>query len=269
MAVMTFSENTFSPLASSSKSSKKSQNSSKKSQNKQNVTADQVDTGNVPLNSSPKVPQTEDTGKTKLMNEVQGIPVLNLDEGRSEQPETRWVIRRGGRDVPIMSTINEEEEFEDILQFTSEDVKKEVAFWNHSVVCYILGANPPWDVIEDYVFNVWDQFGVDRVSFMDNGVFLVRLKRPEQRDALLNSGYYLFENKPIIVKPWNSEAGLVKGDVDIVPVWIRMTGIPLKFWGDCLSSIAGLVGKFVKKDELTTEKIRLSYARVLVELHMG
>ncbi|XP_074288536.1 uncharacterized protein LOC141613691 [Silene latifolia] len=138
-----------------------------------------------------------------------------------------------------MSTINEEEEFEDILQFTSEDVKKEVAFWNHSVVCYILGANPPWDVIEDYVFKVWDQFGVDRVSFMDNGVFLVRLKRPEQRDALLNSGYYLFENKPVVVKPWNSEADLVKGDMDIVPVWIRMTGIPLKFWGDCLSSIAG------------------------------
>ncbi|XP_074300122.1 uncharacterized protein LOC141631336 [Silene latifolia] len=173
MAVMTFSENTFSSLASSSKSPKKSQNSSKKSQNKQNVTADQVDTRNVPLNSSPKVPQTTDTGMTKLMNEVQGIPVLNLDEGRSEQPGTGWVLRRGGRDVPIMSTINEEEEFEDILQFTSDDVKKEVAFWNHSVVCYILGANPSWDVIEDYVFNVWDQFGVDRVSFMDNVVYFL------------------------------------------------------------------------------------------------
>ncbi|XP_074313721.1 uncharacterized protein LOC141648913 [Silene latifolia] len=54
----------------------------------------------------------------------------------------------------------------------------------------------------------------------------------------------------------------------MVPVWVRLTGIPLKFWGDCLVPIAGLVGNFVRKDIATTEKKRLSYARVLVEFKM-
>ncbi|XP_074277563.1 uncharacterized protein LOC141601198 [Silene latifolia] len=60
----------------------------------------------------------------------------------------------------------------------------------------------------------------------------------------------------------------VKEKVDVVPVWVRLAGIPLKFWGDCLPKIAGLVGKYVQRDKDTHDKVRLSYARVLVELQM-
>ncbi|XP_074266120.1 uncharacterized protein LOC141588586 [Silene latifolia] len=42
--------------------------------------------------------------------------------------------------------------------------------------------------------------------------------------------------------------------------------LPLKFWGDCLPRIAGLVGKFVRKDLAIQDKTRLSFARVMVEL---
>ncbi|XP_074318739.1 uncharacterized protein LOC141655563 [Silene latifolia] len=61
---------------------------------------------------------------------------------------------------------------------------------------------------------------------------------------------------------------LVKEKVEVVPVWIRLYGIPLKFWGNCLPKIAALVGKYVQQDKDTFDKVRLSYARIMVELPM-
>ncbi|XP_074310444.1 uncharacterized protein LOC141646456 [Silene latifolia] len=165
-----------------------------------------------------------------------------------------------------METISEEEELSDLLQFTHEDVKQEVDFWNNSVFCYILGANPPVEIIENFVYRIWDQFGIDRVSFLDNGIFLVRFTKFENREALLNSGYYLFDNKPVVIRPWLPETELTKEKVDIVPVWARLSGIPLRFWGACLPKIAGLVGNFIRMDDATKDKIRLSYARMMVEV---
>ncbi|XP_074298137.1 uncharacterized protein LOC141628954 [Silene latifolia] len=198
------------------------------------------------------------------MAEITGIPVLNLSEDGVDT--SGWKQRKNGKDVPIMEPIMEDEELTDLLQFTFEDTKSEVDFWNTAVYGYVLGANPPREMVEDYVYKLWDQYDVDRVSFMENGVFLVRLKTLVHRDNLLNSGPYLFENKPIILRPWSKDVDLIKEKADKVPVWVKLYGIPLKFWGDCLPRIAGLVGKFVRKDIATQEKTRLSFARIMVEL---
>ncbi|XP_074299433.1 uncharacterized protein LOC141630528 [Silene latifolia] len=141
-----------------------------------------------------------------------------------------------------METIVEEEDPMDLLKFTQDDIKSEVEFWNQSVYCYILGTNSPLEVVEDYVYQALSDFGIDRVSFMENGVFLVRFTTPAGISALLNTGYYFFDNKPIVIKPWSVEVDLVKEKIDVVLVWVWLTGIPLKFWGNCLMPIAGLVG---------------------------
>ncbi|XP_074299071.1 uncharacterized protein LOC141630094 [Silene latifolia] len=179
-----------------------------------------------------------------------------------------WILRHGGKDIPVMPTIHKEEVPEELLEFTHDDIKTEVEIWSHSVMCYILGANPPWAMVQDYIYNVWVRFGVERVSFLDNGVFIVRFTKNKDREAFLQPGYYLYDNKPIVIKPWTADMVLVKAKDDVVPAWVKLFNIPLKFWGSCIQAIAGLVGKFVKKDQETHDKIRLSYARVMVELSM-
>ncbi|XP_010686891.1 uncharacterized protein LOC104901048 [Beta vulgaris subsp. vulgaris] len=60
-----------------------------------------------------------------------------------------------------------------------------------------------------------------------------------------------------------------KSNVDMVPIWIKMGGLSIKYWGErSLFKIAGLVGRAVKMDEATKTKDRLSYARVMVEVSM-
>ncbi|XP_074301103.1 uncharacterized protein LOC141632456 [Silene latifolia] len=60
-----------------------------------------------------------------------------------------------------------------------------------------------------------------------------------------------------------------KEDIKNVPAWIRLNGLPLKFWGNSLPKIANLVGTYVKFDTPTEQKIRLGFARLMVELKLG
>ncbi|XP_019264984.1 PREDICTED: uncharacterized protein LOC109242601 [Nicotiana attenuata] len=77
----------------------------------------------------------------------------------------------------------------------------------------------------------------------------------------------MFDRKPVVVKPWNPDMDLKKESVDLIPMWIRFIGLDIKYWGQtALTKLAGLVGKPMKADRATTQKERLTYARVLVEV---
>ncbi|XP_074302949.1 uncharacterized protein LOC141637289 [Silene latifolia] len=124
-------------------------------------------------------------------------------------------------------------------------------------------------VVEDFIYRSWDEYGVDRVSFLPSGVFLVRFRKKKDMDSVLHHGHFLFENKPIIVRPWSPSIPLTKAKVDVVSVWVRLLDLPLKFWGNCIPRISGLIGDYVRYDGPTEEHTRLAYARVLVDAPFG
>ncbi|KAL9241053.1 hypothetical protein vseg_015211 [Gypsophila vaccaria] len=101
---------------------------------------------------------------------------------------------------------------------------------------------------------------------MPNGIFLVRFKTKENQEHVLQSGHYLFDNKPLIYRPWSKDLELKKTKIEMVPVWVQLHNLPLKFWGKSLSKIAGLLGKYIKNDLATEERSKIGYARVMVEL---
>ncbi|XP_074297634.1 uncharacterized protein LOC141628380 [Silene latifolia] len=157
-------------------------------------------------------------------------------------------------------------ETDDILQIQLEDVEEDIEFWNQAVVCFILGANPPWEVVEGFIRRIWTKYNIDKISFMPNGIFFVRFKTMEMKEKVLSSEHYLFDNKPMIVKPWTRDLEMTKEDVKSVPAWVQIHKLPLKFWGKGLPKIASLLGKFIKSDVATEERTRLGYAHVMVEL---
>ncbi|KAK9740137.1 hypothetical protein RND81_03G014300 [Saponaria officinalis] len=138
-----------------------------------------------------------------------------------------------------------------------------------AVICYILGANPHVSVITGFINRIWRHHGYDNISFLQNGVFLVHFPSKEARAAIVQGGYVLFDNKPLIVRPWSADVPLRKEKVVRVPVWIRLHDVELKFWGKhCLERFAGEVGKVVKCDLYTEQRLQLAYERKLVELEM-
>lgn len=55
--------------------------------------------------------------------------------------------------------------------------------------------------------------------------------------------------------------------VEKIPVWIRLMNLDIKYWGqNALTKIAGMVGNPLKADRATTQKQRLQFARILVEV---
>ncbi|XP_074300544.1 uncharacterized protein LOC141631823 [Silene latifolia] len=154
----------------------------------------------------------------------------------------------------------------ELLQLTEEDVQSELDYWQQAVVGFVVGANPPWQVLEGFLKRIWNKYVIDKISFLPNGVFLARFQTEEMK---LGSGYFLFDDKPLILKPWQPEIELTKDGIKSVPAWIRLQKLPLKFWGKSLPKLANLVGNYIKSDSANELKTRLGFARVMVELKLG
>ncbi|XP_074312967.1 uncharacterized protein LOC141648312 [Silene latifolia] len=122
------------------------------------------------------------------------------------------------------------------------------------------------NILESFLKRIWGKYAIDKISFLPNGVFWARFQTAEMQQAVLGSGYFLFDNKPLIIRPWQPDIDLEKEEIKSVPAWIRLKGLPLKFWGQSLPKLANLVGKYVKSDAATESKTRLGFAGLMVEL---
>ncbi|XP_062080697.1 uncharacterized protein LOC133785484 [Humulus lupulus] len=109
-----------------------------------------------------------------------------------------------------------------------EDIAEEGNYWNPSLVCYVLGTNPPLAVLEGFCRRIWRNMGVDKMSGLGQGVYIVRFNSVEQRDFVLSNGIMLFDMKLLIMKPWNAHEELKKEDMQRVPIWIQLTNLELK-----------------------------------------
>ncbi|KAL9241080.1 hypothetical protein vseg_015230 [Gypsophila vaccaria] len=89
-------------------------------------------------------------------------------------------------------------------------------------------------------------------------------------NRILHSGYHMFDNKYLIVKPWTPDTPLTKDIVNKVFVWVRLYGVDLLFSGmTCLAKFSNEIDNFLKCDDATMKRSRLEYARLLVELEIN
>ncbi|XP_062097539.1 uncharacterized protein LOC133803465 [Humulus lupulus] len=78
-----------------------------------------------------------------------------------------------------------------------------------------------------------------------------------------------FDRKPVIVKPWSADLDTLKA-VKTVPVWIRLQGLGLQYWGTkCLSALVSTIGNPLLVDKVTKERSMMQFARVLVEIEIA
>ncbi|XP_074265580.1 uncharacterized protein LOC141588019 [Silene latifolia] len=229
--------------------------------------------GDDSLDFHPEYPQLELVGRVVLysikkywkLRYTTALSVVEVAEV-AEVENSLWVTQSGNKKV-IQE--DEEESDERLLQFSKEDTQDEIEYWSNAIYCFVLGANPPWEILNGFLRRIWSKHNIDKVSFMPNGIVLVRFKECKDKEEVLNAGYFMFDNKPLIVRAWDVEVELSKENIKNVPAWIRIHDLPLRFWGKCLPAIAGLVGTYQKSDQATMDKTRLGYARVMVELTVG
>ena len=152
-------------------------------------------------------------------------------------------------------------------KITGEDVAPEIAYWKTSILCSVLGANPPLDVMEGYLRRVWNSQDIDKISMVKHGLFLVRFHTTEAQQAVVQRGVFFFDRKPLLVKPWNPELELYTEQLTSLPIWVQLHELDLKYWGmDSLGKIGSILGIPIKTDRYTMEKRLLRYARLLIDI---
>lgn len=157
-------------------------------------------------------------------------PMQNLNSN----PGTDWNkslfghIREEGLDLtqPVNSLTVDPK---NMVKITSEDVIPEIEYWSSAIVCYIMGVKPPFRIIDGFIHRVWGKFGVTKVSMMSNGVFVVRFRNKDEMRKAINAEPILFDRKPVIMKEWTPDLDLLNANIKIVPTWIRLPRLPLKY----------------------------------------
>ncbi|KAJ6742878.1 GLYCINE-RICH CELL WALL STRUCTURAL PROTEIN 1.8-LIKE [Salix viminalis] len=120
-----------------------------------------------------------------------------------------------------------------------EDVMDGVDKWMRCLVGFFPGSKMPYQAINNMAMRVWRAKGLESVATTANGFILFRFK---------------------------NQANL-QGQIKILPVWIRLKGLPLPLWTTKgLSLVASMVGKPLSCDEATHKCSRLEYARICVEI---
>lgn len=100
------------------------------------------------------------------------------------------------------------------------------------MVCYVLGANPSQNAMTGFVHRIWGKFGIDKVSLVGRGVFLVRFKTMENFQKVMQESTQFLNSKPVMVKPWTTDQNFAKDPIKLLPTWIKLTGLDVKFWGE-------------------------------------
>ena len=148
--------------------------------------------------SSKRVSGDEKTGELSdkgELNEIDAIHILDsnvIEVNCNKQPIIHDQLHTEGgmKDGQVKDAVIDAC---DIPEIELEDIQEEISFWESSIVCYILGANPPLMVIEGFIRRIWGKFGIDKVASLDRGFFIVRCHNVENRDAILNEGYQFFD----------------------------------------------------------------------------
>lgn len=150
-----------------------------------------------------------------------------------------------------------------------DDIEPELHYWQSAVLCTVLGAYPPFEIVQRYIRRLWAELSVDKIILVRKGVFLVRFDCMEDKDKALARGIYFFNRKPFIVQSWNTDLDMTTASITTLPLWIQLPGLEIKYWGiSSLNKLCSILGKPIRTDQYTQEKTMWRYARVLIEMPM-
>ncbi|CAO2826291.1 unnamed protein product [Amaranthus hypochondriacus] len=154
-----------------------------------------------------------------------------------------------------------------VVQIEAHDVVDLIKLWDCAVVVYVVGGIGSIDIIRGFIRKHWSCVSMPTIHQHEDGYFILRFKNEEECTEILKGGPYFINRAPIIVKKWNRDFDFKDEILRVIPVWVRLPNLPLHCWGEeALSRIVSAIGVPILADECTTKQLKVSYARVLVEV---
>nr|GEU68893.1 hypothetical protein [Tanacetum cinerariifolium] len=114
-----------------------------------------------------------------------------------------------------------------------------------------------YHVVANYVKNTLGKYGLVRSMFSSSTrLFSFQFSSMDRLDAMLKNGPWFIRKSQLIMKKWHLDVNLLKEDVGIVLVWVKLHGVPVTvFTEDDFSAIATKFCTPLMLDSYTVEKL--------------
>ncbi|CAK8531878.1 unnamed protein product [Lathyrus sativus] len=77
----------------------------------------------------------------------------------------------------------------------------------------------------------------------------------------------MIRNIPLLIHEWRPGFKVKDELLRTLPIWVKLPQLPIILWGDTsLNKIRSALGNPIMTDECTANRLRVSYARILVEM---
>ncbi|XP_058732852.1 uncharacterized protein LOC131604428 [Vicia villosa] len=228
------------------------------------------------FSSTPSSPKNTSTTGADVIKVTTGPVLETIAEEKLErvadEPPKPWVdIIKGNRlasngsiiEYTAPMLVNGEME----VHIEEQDVASEKHFWENVLIMYAIGEELSMNAVRKFMNTTWNFVAMPELYYNEEGYFLIRFKSSEDKTAVFMRGPYTIHKKPVLLHDWNPKFTLHDDILRVLPIWVMFPQLPLIYWGErSMGKIASAIGKPLMTDECTSKKLRVSYARVLVEV---
>ncbi|GJU77189.1 RNA-directed DNA polymerase, eukaryota, reverse transcriptase zinc-binding domain protein, partial [Tanacetum coccineum] len=145
------------------------------------------------------------------------------------------------------------EEGREVVVFDEEIVSNRSKKWELTLCGYFVGYSMFAAKLKYNLSRMWGKFGF-RELIVNNGMYLFKFNNKEGLKHVLEIGPWMVRNKPLLVQQWNPSLCIEKKELEVIPLWIKLSNVPLEAWSNKgISDIASSVRKPVIMDQTTTE----------------
>jgi len=115
----------------------------------------------------------------------------------------------------------------------------------------------------------WGFLGyVPEVIELNRKWFAFTFQTKEQAQSILRRVWSI-QNSPMLLKPWSPMFDASRERVDIIPIWVRLPGLPPYYWEEkFFKSIGNKIGEFVEADNSYLDTRQRKMARILVNINV-
>ncbi|CAK8566993.1 unnamed protein product [Lathyrus sativus] len=153
------------------------------------------------------------------------------------------------------------------IQIEEADVEAEVKLWESALIMYALGVDLSMNTVKQFMSRTWNFVTLPEMFYNEEGFFILSFHSFHDKELVLMKGPYSIRNRPMILREWKPDFSMNKDMLRTISLWVKLPQLPLHLWGArSLSKIGSEIGTPLVTDECTTNKPRVSYARILVEV---
>ncbi|XP_021734954.1 uncharacterized protein LOC110701649 [Chenopodium quinoa] len=235
------------------------------SQARSNGTVPRVSAVTVPLvskkNQNPIAPSASSEASGVLDSSIQ------VPEAATEEWKDLFKGKLNAKGTSLSFIAPEIRDGKSIAKLSSVDICEGNKKWGNAIIFYVVGYSPTISAVSKFVVDNWSNIVKPYIFWHDEGYFIINLKSVDDKNAILGSGPHMFFGKPAIVKARSDKFDFHAEILRTIPLWVKIPNLPLNCWGaKTLSRIGSLLGVPICADEGTSRQLRVSFARLLVEV---